>query len=119
MPDGLLPTLIQFPLLGIFVWFTFEMQKRYQSSVDACRRHEAEERAKRDEQWRAFLLDQRQAQAAGLEALGARMEQMAGVLAAISANVNQVMVKFGQHDARAEEIFKALAAHDAATVRRF
>lgn len=93
MPDTLLPTLVQFPLLGVFIWFTFEMQKRYQASLDAYRRQEAEERAKRDEQWRAFLLDQRQAQAAGLEALSARMEQLAAVLAAVSAHVSTMVIQ--------------------------
>lgn len=93
MPETLLPTLVQFPLLGVFIWFTFEMQKRYQASLDAYRRQEAEERAKRDEQWRAFLLDQRQAQAAGLEALSARMEQLAAVLAAVSAHVSTMVIQ--------------------------
>lgn len=93
MPDSLLPTLVQFPLLGVFIWFTFEMQKRYQASLDAYRQQEAEERAKRDEQWRAFLLDQRQAQAAGLEALSARMEQLAAVLAAVSAHVSTMVIQ--------------------------
>ncbi|MDX9953268.1 MAG: hypothetical protein RBT75_04195 [Anaerolineae bacterium] len=93
MPETLLPTLVQFPLLGVFIWFTFEMQKRYQASLDAYRQQEAEERAKRDEQWRAFLLDQRQAQAAGLEALSARMEQLAAVLAAVSAHVSTMAIQ--------------------------
>lgn len=92
--------------------------------MEACRKEEAEERVKRDDQWRTFLLDQRQAQttgleslskaqASGLESLSIRMEQMANVLAAINANVNQVMTKFQAHDARAEDISKMVATIDA------
>lgn len=115
MPESLIPTIIQFPILAIFVWFTFEMQKRYQASIDDNRKLESDERNKRDEQWRTFLLDQRKAQSDGMEALSVRMEQMANVLSAINKNVDNVMIKFSSHDQRAEDISRAIAAHDAST----
>jgi len=115
VPESLIPTIIQFPILAIFVWFTFEMQKRYQASIDDSRKLEADERNKRDEQWRTFLLDQRKAQSDGMEALSVRMEQMANVLSAINKNVDNVMIKFSSHDQRAEDISRAIAAHDAST----
>jgi len=109
MPDSLLPTIIQFPLLAIFVWFTFEMQKRFNQSMDESLKHASTERAHRDEQWRAFLLDQRQAQSAGMEALSARMAQMANVLASMDTSLNQVVNKLNLHDVRAEEMNKNIA----------
>lgn len=146
MSESLLPTIIQFPLLAVFIWFSVEMQKRYHQSIDDYRRQEADERVKRDQQWREFLLDQRQAQTASLESQGTTLQQMAAVLSALSANniqmmryleslnermermvavqsalgmnVTQVVAKLAQHDQRAEEIFNVLSAHDAATTRR-
>ena len=77
MPDSLLPTLVQFPLLAVFVWFTVDMQKRYQASMDQHIATEAAERSKRDEQWRAFLTEHRQAYLEALCHLDAEITALA------------------------------------------
>lgn len=77
MPDNLLPTLVQFPLLAVFVWFTVDMQKRYQASMDQHLTSEAAERTKRDEQWRAFLTEHRQAYLEALCHLDAEITALA------------------------------------------
>lgn len=115
MSEQLSSVLFQFPLLAIFIWFTFEMQKRYQASIDEWLRSAAEERVRRDQEWRAFLLDQRVANVTGLETLSTQMRQIAECLATVNTNVHIVMGKFTAHDERAEEILSVLTAHDAAT----
>ena len=42
--------LIQVPLVGIFVWFTLQITRNFQASQE-----------KRDQEWREFLVEQRQA----------------------------------------------------------
>lgn len=139
--EEILPVLIQFPLLAIFVWFTFEMNKRFYGEIENYRKCDAEDRQKRDSEWRDFLRDQRDAQCEGftsvtqalkevsavmnataannseimrgLKTLNDRMEAMGEAQAVIGTNVAHIMDKFDAHDSRAEQILREVVAHEA------
>lgn len=92
----LLPLFAQVPLVGIFVWFVLERDKR-----------ESEARQHRDEQWRGFLTEQRQSTNMALQSLADSLErveekQVAGLgeLAKQIAGLTSIIVA---HDTRAQE----------------
>jgi hypothetical protein len=64
--------LIQIPLVGIFVWFTLERDKRAQANE-----------VERDTQWRDFLKEQR---VANNEALGRLAEEIKNLRIRAAAN---------------------------------
>lgn len=61
-----LSLLIQIPLVGIFVWFVLTMLER-----------QGKEQQNRDEQWRTFLMEQREANNSALARLAEEIKSIA------------------------------------------
>lgn len=74
--------LIQIPLVGIFIWFVLEQDKR---AADADN--------KRDERWREFLKEQRQATEQSMERITNQIEQMSRILAEHDARVSTAVTE--------------------------
>jgi len=68
--------LAQIPLVGIFVWFTLKIISIFMTELKM-----------RDEQWRAFLEEQRSATISELKCLTAEMVRMNTILSAHDARV--------------------------------
>ena len=62
--------LIQVPLVGIFVWFTLQITRNFQASQE-----------KRDQEWREFLIEQRQANNLALARLAEEIKTITHELA--------------------------------------
>lgn len=88
----LLQFALQLPIVGIFMWFTLEMIKREQN-----------ERVKRDEDWRQFLTEQREATNAGLSRLAEEIKDNGKLV----ATTNALLIN---HDASVKLISATLQA---------
>jgi hypothetical protein len=78
--------LIQVPLVGIFVWFTLQLTKNYQSSQE-----------KRDTEWRDFLREQREQ---GNNAIGRLAEE----IKCLNGGVTEVKTLIQNHDSRVAKV---------------
>ena len=70
--------LIQIPLVGAFMWFVLEQQKR-----------DTQERAARDTAWQTFLTDQRAATVAALSEVSRELGKVADHLNRLQGTVEQ------------------------------
>lgn len=91
MDTPLLSLLAQIPLVGIFVWFVLEMMKRY-----------LQERTERDQQWRDFLRELRDAQNAAIARLAEEIKVIACEVSSMREAINRHEVntarRFGYGD---------------------
>jgi len=85
MPEGLANLLIQIPLVGIFIWFILERDKRSDLAEE-----------KRDKQWREFLSEQR-------EASNAAISRLAEEIKSIGQEVTRLGAVLSAHDVRSQE----------------
>lgn len=92
----LLSLLAQIPLVGIFVWFVLEMMKRY-----------SQERTERDQQWRDFLRELRDAQ-------NAAIARLAEEIKCIAIEVAQMRESLNRHEINTEKRFGSLRKKDIA-----
>lgn len=88
--DAWISLLIQFPLVGIFVWFTLKINERNQSAME-----------RRDSEWREFLKDQRQQ---NNEALGRIAEEVKSATRMVAVNQSLIV----EHDKNFQEILPAI-----------
>ena len=65
---------LQLPIVGVFMWFTLELMKREQA-----------ERMKRDEDWRKFLIEQRDAANHGMSRLAEEIKESGKLVATTNA----------------------------------
>lgn len=54
-PEWLVPVLVQFPLVAIFMWFVLELLKRQDAALAAREAADEVARTKREAEWREFL----------------------------------------------------------------
>jgi hypothetical protein len=85
MPESLINLLIQIPLVGIFVWFILERDKR----SDA-------QQSDRETQWRDFLREQREQNNSSIARLAEKIES-------ISHEVARLNGVLSAHDAASKE----------------
>lgn len=85
MPEYLVNLIVQIPLVGVFIWFILEKDKR---SDEASKN--------RDEQWRNFLVEQREQNNAAI----ARLAEEIKVIATQVSVLNSVL---SAHDAASRE----------------
>jgi|JFJP01.1.fsa_nt_gi hypothetical protein len=85
MPESLANLLIQIPLVGIFVWFILERDKR----SDA-------QQSTRESQWRDFIKEQREQNNAAIAHLAEKIES-------ISHEVSRLNSVLSAHDAASKE----------------
>ena len=85
MPEGIVNLLIQIPLVGIFIWFILERDKRSDTNEQ-----------KRDEQWREFLAEQR-------EASNLAITRLTDEIKTIGQEVNRLGGMLSAHDIRSQE----------------
>ena len=83
---------LQLPIVGVFMWFTLEMMKREQV-----------ERAKRDDDWRKFLSEQREATNTGLARLAEEIKENGKLV----TTTNALLIN---HDANVKTISAILQA---------
>jgi len=88
--------LFQIPLVGIFIWYNLENQKRQDSRDKARDELYANERKERDEQWRTFLESQGER---GNAAIG-RIAEEVKIISQEVARMNTVLTS---HDAASRE----------------
>lgn len=94
MDSTILSLLAQIPLVGIFVWFVLEMMKRYSA-----------EQTERDNQWRTFLRELREAQDRSLTLLAEEINDMACQVASMKDTLNR-------HEINTEKRFSTLRKKD-------
>jgi|DewCreStandDraft_5_1066085.scaffolds.fasta_scaffold00907_21 Na+/phosphate symporter len=94
MDSTILSLLAQIPLVGIFVWFVLEMMKRYSA-----------EQTERDNQWRTFLRELREAQDRSLTLLAKEINDMACQVASMKDTLNR-------HEINTEKRFSSLKRKD-------
>jgi hypothetical protein len=85
MPESLVNLLMQIPLVGIFIWFILERDKR----SDA-------QQSTRETQWRDFLKEQREQNNAAIARLAEKIES-------ISHEVSRLNGVLSAHDAASKE----------------
>lgn len=80
--DTWLNLLVQIPLVGIFVWFILERDKRSNAS-----------QLERDKEWRDFMREQREAHTSSIsrlaeeiKAINGQVGMVAGILASMNIN---------------------------------
>lgn len=66
MPDSVISLLTQIPLVGIFIWFILERDKRSDAK-----------QVERDNQWREFLKEQREQNNGAIARLAEEIKQIA------------------------------------------
>ena len=76
--NSFISLLIQIPLVGIFVWFVLERDKRMESSA-----------IKRDADWRAFLREQREQNNAALSRLADEIKSIGQLTATSNTLITQ------------------------------
>jgi len=64
-----LQILVQIPIVGVFIWYTLERDKR-----------ERDDRLKRDQEWREFLKLQSEATAAALRDVSGKLSEVTAKL---------------------------------------
>lgn len=109
--EGLIDLVNILPALAIaaiFIWY----EKGRQAQMGAEHREERQEREterqQRDEQWRAFLTEQRNATLATLDVFSLRLQQLGDVIVGIDDRTRRIETLFGAHDQRAEAIALSL-----------
>ncbi len=76
--DSIIPLLIQVPLVGVFMWFVLEINKR-----------QAEERERRDKEWRDFLIEERLRRGEASLRLAEEMKALAALVTASNTLIIQ------------------------------
>lgn len=109
MPEILAKVFEQLPTLAIFIWFVLvllksEREEREKRDAAVCK-----EREKRDDDWRAFLGEQRMAMVAGLDTTSARLQQLGDLMLSVAQRTERIENLFYTHDKRAEGIAVRLA----------
>jgi Tfp pilus assembly protein PilO len=82
MPDPIINLLIQIPLVGIFIWFILERDKR----SDA-------QQKERDQQWREFLKEQREQNNAAVSRLAEEQKEMRSEFAKLAGVIEHLMTQ--------------------------
>jgi hypothetical protein len=82
MPESVINLLIQIPLVGIFIWFILERDKR--SDV---------KQLERDEQWREFLKEQRAQNNAAVSRLAEEQKEMRAEFAKLAGVIEHLMTQ--------------------------
>lgn len=85
--------LIQFPLVGVFIWFTLRMQADYRA--DMTRREEQWQRflEQKDEIWRNFIRELVERSSEAEDMTSQRLTELALIM-------KQLLDKFESHDAK-------------------
>ena len=84
MEPSWLQLIIQIPIVGVFIWYTLERDKR-----------ERDERLKRDGEWRAFLEMQTRATAAALDDVSEKLQAVALKLSELGGRSAQRKTRVG------------------------
>jgi len=72
--------LVQIPIIAAFIWFVLEMNKRQKEYDEKREISAAEEREKRDKEWRDFLSNERRASEATLGKVANRLDSLGEVI---------------------------------------
>lgn len=91
MPEYLVNLLVQIPLVGVFIWFILERDKRSDAAL-----------SERDKQWREFLAEQR-------EQNNNAISRLAEEIKGISSQVSSLNGIISAHDAASRERISGLA----------
>jgi len=121
MDTSLISLMIQIPIVGLFVWFTLKVlsetrserealatrlseRERRESETDTANRKYSEESLsalvsgwqkfsnERDDQWREFLIAEREARVVGLANMAAKIEMLALQIKAIQESLISVLI---------------------------
>ena len=95
-------------IAAIFIWYEMRRQAQMSAEHHEERRERETERAARDEQWRAFLTDQRHATLETLDVLSLRLQQLGDLIVGIDDRTRRIEALFDAHDQRAEMIMVSL-----------
>lgn len=87
--DAIVSLLIQIPLVGIFVWFSLRLIKIFLDELKVRSACEDSERARRDDDWRAFLDKQSIASNVATARLAEEIKALATQVAATNALILQ------------------------------
>jgi len=119
--EGIIDLVNIFPsmaIAAIFIWYETRRQAQMSAEHREERQERETERAARDEQWRAFLTDQRHATLETLDVLSLRLQQLGDVIVGIDARTRRIEALFDAHDQRAEMIAVSLEGLRAETELR-
>lgn len=94
LPDWL----IQIPLVAAFIWFTLQLNKSHQETIDkiisdsrassvTVMRDWRDYLKQRDEQWQSFLIEQRNSTTEALDVMAERMTEISKVVADLDRHV--------------------------------
>jgi len=121
MDTSLISLMIQIPIVGLFVWFTLKVlsetrserealatrlseRERRESETDTANRKYSEESLsalvsgwqkfsdERDDQWREFLIAEREARVVGLANMAAKIEMLALQIKAIQESLISILI---------------------------
>lgn len=98
---GLFPSLA---IAAIFIWYELKRSAQWSQEHREERQEREAERTKRDDEWRSFLTDQRNATLATLDVLALRLQQLGDVVMGIDDRTKRIEKAFDAHDTRAERI---------------